>query len=203
MPLRPFILLLATTTLLAGCSGLFEPGPASEEESFSGKLELDVFAARGFLNGSDYERYVLKDDVLWRECGSLVSAKNKQAQTSGIQGDNVFTSDPNLTITQRRVETLTNQDRAKAARQTDLLLQALATAPAPLPPPGGVFGLSQSGVIEASVTLNNRSQRVLTSVDAVSEPESAAATALNSFLATVRSFGPTICRDPTFFGIGK
>ena len=58
---------LTVAVVLSSCT-IIAPTTTPGTPSQTG-VELDLFTAKAFLGGSDYERYHLKDDVLWRECG--------------------------------------------------------------------------------------------------------------------------------------
>ncbi|MCB0323058.1 MAG: hypothetical protein KDD69_05770 [Bdellovibrionales bacterium] len=171
-------------------------------------LEVDVFSARGFLGGSEYERYVLNDDVMWRECGSI--AKRSPDGSGGaadipedLEGNDVLPADPNLAIEQRRVEPV---NEAQQSLLKELALAVLETAEHTdrrEPPPGSFFSLSDPGLFELNIRLGERSSRILTSVDAVADRQSPSLAKAHDLFATLRGIGPTICDAPTFFGITR
>src|SRR5690348_3195856 len=97
--------LVLLSLILAGCgagSGNVTPAATDDRPAAaqtSGELKVDLFSARGFLGGSEYERYYLSGKVLWRECGSISpSAKAARAKSGGekIEGDEVLSKDPQL-----------------------------------------------------------------------------------------------------------
>lgn len=195
-----FCLALASA---AGCSqfgarGSFG-GPASKS------LTIDLFAARGFLGGSDYERYVLTEDVLWRECGQIQSSKQAAAKRSKDQpdmdGDKVFKRDPNLQIQERRVEVLSTSQRARLDELAAAFLQAAASAGSKQPAPGSVFSLSEPGLFELAVRRDDSKTRVVTSVDAVSDGSAESMAEAKDLYSAIRGIGPVICSSKSFFGV--
>lgn len=186
----------------------------------AGPLHLDLFSARGFLGGSDYERYVVDGDILWRECGNVIPAGKRRTAVPGapLQGDQVLTPDPQLNTVERRMEALSADDlqnlRNAAARVLEVAAResgAPASGDRPrtltlsdrLPAPGSIFSLVSPGVFELSLSLGRDSGRFVTAVDPVAEREDEALTELHSLFSTVRGIGPVICNAATFFGVGR
>lgn len=198
--------ILSVGVLSSGCSslaGATGSAPSAAAGAPRGELALDLFAARGFLGGSDYERYHISGDVLWRECGKVQPNKRAASQKSPTEGDSIFREDPQLEITQRRIEHLSaEQLGALKLKSQELLTSIAATSPA-TPPPGSVFSLAAPGLLELSVTLGKNKERVVTSVDAVSEQETESLSGVYRLFAALRGIGPEICSARTFFGIGK
>lgn len=184
------------------------PRPAAISHSASGspsasgssatvpKFAADLFVARGFLGGADYERYALKDTVLWRECGGVVSGKKSSAPT--LEGDEALKRDPNLDLAERRVETLKEAERENLIGLARAVLKERSTS---LPQPGSVQAITGPGVFELSLTVDGTEERILTSVDAVSNSETRQLKAVKRFFSTLRSQGPTVCKAKTFFGM--
>lgn len=165
-------------------------------------LSIDVFSARGFLGGSEYERYYLKDDLLWRECGSI--SKKAPTQTpQALRGDTVFKSDPNLTIEQRRIERVSGEKEKELKLTAARLVKDLKEDSQSIPPPGPFFSLTEPGVFEIQISLGEDQTRIITSVDAVADKDSDTLSRTHELFATVRGVGPTICESPTFFGIAR
>ncbi len=190
-------------TCLAGCSqmgmrGSFG-GPASKD------LTIDLFAARGFLGGSDYERYVVTEDVLWRECGQIQSSKQAAAKQSkdqpALDGDKVFKRDPNLQIQERRVEVLSSSQRGKLDSLAAEFIQALDSAAGKQPPPGSVFSLSEPGLFELAVRRDETKERLVTSVDAVSDGSAQSLSEAKELYSAIRGIGPMICGSNSFYGV--
>lgn len=194
-------LLIPFLCFLPGCSLLApsEPGGTSIVP-----VSLDIFAARGFLGGSDYERYVMKNGVLWRECGSVLpKSKPGDDSKSGAAkgaGDVALPRDPSLSIQQRRVEVLKPEDQGLVLGALRTLLE---TPKGELPGPESVFSLADGGIFEVKVEMDGKSLRAVTNVDAVSDSKTDFSAFLAKVFTAVRTIGPTICRSETFFGVGK
>jgi hypothetical protein len=165
-------------------------------------IEVDIFSVRGFLGGSDYERYHLKDHVLWRECGQLLPGRSVTRSRSSIAGDDVFLKDPNLSIEQRRIEEV-NYSESLALRELATRLYKSLENQSHIPRPGSVISISGPGLFELSIKLGDDTRKVITSVDAVAEEETKLLEATHQLFATFRSVGPVICNSSTFFGIPR
>lgn len=190
--------------LCSGCSNLgslqhSSPPPGTPK----GELSLDLFAARGFLGGSDYERYHITGDVLWRECGKVMPNKRPAGEKKPTEGDTIFREDPQLEIVQRRIEHLTPEQLGTLKLKAQELLSSIAATTPSTPPPGSVFSLSAPGLLELSVGLGKSRERIVTSVDAVSDQENEALSGAYRLFSTLRGIGPEICTARTFFGIGR
>ena len=194
--------------LLSGCSKHGRPSPAGSSaakgQTASG-IEIDLFTAKAFLGGSDYERYHMKDDVLWRECGQ-VDAKRKRVPQK-IEGDDILGPDPNLVVRERRVENLTREARDALRDVASDFLVDYARSQRKPPAPGSVFSVTDGGMFELSVSVDGKKQRLVTSVDALSDADKRSITVvLESALGLfekIRGVGPVICEAPTFFGIAR
>lgn len=196
-------------TGIIGCAE--KQGPVSPEEVVIQKealpkpyiFSVDVFMARGFLNGSNYERYFLADDVLWRECGEVLEEGSASSRPKQLEGDEFLTNDPKLNIVERRVESVSKKQSnilQEAARSINAPLQSER---ATLPAPGELFSLTAPGLLEVRILQNGKSTRFITSVDATSTPETPAQRATNELVTMLRSIGPVICNSKTFYGIGR
>ncbi len=173
-------------------------------------LKVDIFAARGFLDGSDYERYVLKGGALWRECGGVLQkdarATRSQAGATGkTKNAAVFREDPNLSAVENRVESLNQEQLDGLTAYARDILDISEKQRLSLPLPGSVFSLTQPGVFELGVSMGQKSTRVVTSVDAVADREAriVAAERAHRLFRALRSIGPVICKSRTFFGVGR
>lgn len=197
-----FLLGLLVLAVSAACSSHKADSKTSAAIE-SGSLQIDVFSARGFLGGSDYERYFLTDDLLWRECGHVTSSKPKTRPSKPLEGDQVFASDPSLEIQQRRLESVESKLRKELKTKASQLINALEASDTRAPLPGSFFSLSDPGLIEMHVVLGEKEQRLITSVDAVAERESYALERAHDLFACLRGIGPVICDAQTFFGIGR
>ena len=194
---------LGMLLLLSGCFSQREPGEIYESNIDIDTLQLDVFAARGFLGGSDYERYVLKQDVLWRECGNVV-ATGAQQQRDRVEGDAVFADDPSLDMVQRRVEEVSSAQRRKIALVAQRLIEEIKQREQRRPPsPGSVFSLSSPGLFELQIAVGTESQRIVTSVDAVADKDGRVLETAHELFAGLRGIGPAICHSQTFFGVAR
>ena len=139
--------------------------------------------------------------MLWRECGKVVA--NKRGEKKPAEGDSVFREDPQLEIVQRRIEHLSAEQVGALKLKAQELLSSIASTSPNTPPPGSVFSLAAPGLLELSVGIGKTRERVVTSVDAVSEQESEALSGVHRLFATLRGIGPEICTARTFFGIGR
>ncbi len=201
----PLIALTLAVVSGAGCSASGSRGGPTVVSPRGEPVTLDIFSARGFLGGSEYERYYLSDGLLWRECGSIAKGKKDPSahpRPAKLAGDSVLKVDPQLSLQERRVERLTSQQVATLSRQVaDLLDKSPETSA--FPAPGSVFSLSDPGVFELLVHLGSSQQRVITSVDAVADRSNAALDAAHDLFATIRGVGPEICNARTFYGIER
>ena len=203
--IRKLIMLLSFLSS-AACSGLLEQSTGNPELDALQKqpLYLDLFSARGFLGGSEYERYFLKDDFLWRECGA-VNPNQAIAEPSSLDGNQFLEADPTLKIEQRRVENLSSDQRLLMKQRTLELIRSIgeSSPKKSLPPPGSYFALSDPGIFELQLTLGEKRHLVVTSVDAVAEKESDSLQKAHELFQLLRSIGPEICGSSTFFGIAR
>ena len=177
--LRFFLLLILV--LFNGCSATDH---ASEDE-ISDELpssKVEIFAARGQLGGTLYEKYVLSGDSLWRECGSLAKKP---------------------TVTINPLETQADLVDPKTLKK---LRNSLAKVPAseksnPLPPPDSPFGIATAGAFEMTIAEGDNIRKFTTSVDAVSGAKSPQLKFMNRMFILLRSVGQPICGGGTFFGM--
>jgi len=188
MNLKFLIPLVFTSLTLSGCFVEQTPKPPPKEVV---KVELDIFAARGFLGGSDYEHYTLKDGLLWRECGSLPLKK-------GVTESGAATK--TLQVRQKRLESLTAADQAPIIEALGVVkLDLDKAAIKALPPPQSVKSMSDGGLFE----LKSGALELATTVDAVGDEKTKEAGKLRKLFERVRAVGPVICEAQTFFGIGR
>lgn len=193
----------ASCILAAGCSGGLRSAGPGEELFARRNLEIDIFLARGFLGGSEYERYFAKDGFLWRECGGLAEAPSPRSKSAELEGDDVLEPDPGLLVKERRVERLSKSQASFLAEQALSFVDAARRSQHSLPLPGSVYSLSQPGLLELSVTIDGDMQRVVTSVDAVAEGETLELENALTLAEAVRGVGPMICEAKTFYGIAR
>lgn len=201
-----FAVLLSALLLGAasGCSSI-SSGHAPDVTNASGQaVTLDLFSARGFLGGSDYERYYLSDGLLWRECGSVSRGKKGVAREARkkLPGDSVLKDDPQLSLQERRVERLSADQAAALSKEVQELLSEAEQGPS-YPPPGSVFSLSDPGIFELLVRMGSSQQRVLTSVDAVADRSLPALASAHAVFEQLRGIGPEMCGARTFYGIAR
>lgn len=217
--------LLAKTLLV--CSGIYlcscasleqnpesEPAPVQQTglENTNGEISLDLFAARGFLGGSDYERLVLNGNskqgyMLWKECGNVSSGKSKSSATeAAAAGSN---QDPQLKLIERKVEKLSAEQFENISIQATRLAQLYAEQKkeaaegggTKLPAPGSVFSLASAGVMELSLKLGNSKTHIITSVDAVSDKQTPLLALSHELFSKLRNTGAKVCGPGTFYGI--
>lgn len=196
--------LLVFVLSITGCSFGISSSPADSD--LPGKneaLKLDIFAARGFLGGSEYERYHLEDKVLWKECGSVSPAGKAPKEQKNLEGDEVLSKDPQLSIQERRVEKLDSDQLASIREKAwELLTEREKSATHNEPPPGSVFSLSAPGVFEMFVNFASKKERIISSVDAVADMAPSLDKAHELF-SLLRGVGPEICGVRTFYGIER
>lgn len=208
--LRLYFFALASAATLVACaapgldSGVDTSESADASPSIRGPLRIDVFSARGFLGGSEYERYYLTDALLWRECGSVVSSAREVHDRDHIEGDEVLSKDPQLKIQQRRVEKLTSSQIESLRNAAASVLGSVNKGDKSVESaPGSVFSLSSPGVFELLVEMGGRRERIISSVDAVADKRSATLEKAHELFATLRGVGPEICGASTFYGIER
>jgi hypothetical protein len=174
--------------VLSGC--YLEPAAVSPKKELM-KIELDIFAARGFLGGSDYEHYTLKDGLLWRECGSIPLKKN--ATETG-------TVPKTLQVRQKRLESLKGEDQAPIIEALmNLKNESSKEVLKQFPPPQSVKSMSDGGMFE----LKSGNLQFITTVDAVGDAKPKPLDKVQKLFETVRGVGPVICEAQTFFGMGR
>ena len=111
--------------------------------------------------------------------------------------------DPTLVVQERRVDILSiEQSRTLRSSARDLANRKSGSG-RNLPLPGSVYSLAQPGLFELSISIDGQTQRILTSVDAVSEPEGTILQRARTLAELLRGVGPIICDSPTFFGISR
>lgn len=167
--------------LSAGCSSFSAP-PEENLPPLPPSTKIEIFGARGQLNAPLYEKYVLGDNSLWRECGTLTKSPTIQINPVETQADIV--------------------DEKTLARIRTSLAKLLALKNQPkLPPPDSPFGFSTAGAFEMTVTRGDSVQKFTTSVDAVAGASTVELQLMKKIFAGMRSVGQGICGGGTFFGI--
>ncbi|MFN8389482.1 MAG: hypothetical protein U0136_04250 [Bdellovibrionota bacterium] len=190
---------------LLSCSagGVGSPENELDAVAMNGPLKIDVFSARGFLGGSEYERYFLNGNLLWRECGSIDAASKAPPKKPEVEGDKVLSSDPQLHIQERRVEKLTAKQAEVLRSEALSVLGKIQSAKHSEPPPGSVFSLGDPGVFEMMVAVGDKKERLISSVDAVADRSSPTLENAYSLFSKLRGIGPEICGSDTFYGIQR
>ena len=161
---------------------------------------LDAFVARGFIGGSDYERYHLEEDVLWRECGHVAERSGSENNEQTLEGDHIFSQDPALEVNQRRVEAIKEETLIKLAQLAQKVFEQSENS---LPSPGSVYSLSGPGLFELNAQLGPTKKSLITSVDAVADKDSPLSRSLRDLFSGLRSVGPIICNTRSFYGIKR
>ncbi|HQH26723.1 MAG TPA: hypothetical protein PLP17_04940 [Oligoflexia bacterium] len=197
------LLLLCAAASFSACAKRRIDASSLTAELRSAPLEIDVFAARAFLGGSEYERYYLNHDILWRECGKLSPAAKKMPRPANLAGDAVFPDDPSLTLVTRRVEKLSADQELQLKVAAAELLKTKAMSDEKEPLPGSAFSLSEPGTLEMSLVFGASKLRIVTSVDGVADKETPALSHVSDLLSFVRGIGPVICEAETFYGVPR
>lgn len=207
--MKPRALVLALMVLfvlvLTGCSAHKRKKEASlSAELRSAPLQIDVFSGRAFLGGSDYERYYLYDDILWRECGNVTAAPKGNVPPRPLAGDTVFPKDPSLSLLERRVDKLSTEQLLRLkVKAAELFKTKVLTTDEKEALPGSVFSLSEPGTLELNIAFGSSRLNLLTSVDAVADKETPVLEKANKLFAVLRGIGPLICKSETFYGIPR
>lgn len=198
------IALLALLLTVSACSttGHKRELTADEQRLVKTPLTFDLFSARGFLGGSDYERYALSDGVLWRECGN-VEKKGAALARPAVEGDTVLSNNPGLILQERRLELLSDEQALALRKMAEALIERRAATQNALPAPGSVHSLSGPGLFELKLNFGGNKQHIVTSVDVIAEESTGVFRAANEFFATIRGVGPVMCNAPTFYGISR
>lgn len=182
------IFILVIVLFFIGCSSKAPQKPIPKELT---KIHLDLFAARGFLGGSDYEHYTMNDGILWRECGALTPKK----------GEENVRNYP-LKVQQKRLESLTPEAQYPLIEAIRALKQKASSQDiSRLEKPQSVRSIKDGGLFDLQISEGSSSLSIITNVDAVSDPKSPVAESLKSLFEKVRGVGPVMCNWQTFFGI--
>ena len=178
--------------ILSSCS--FN-SPVVETKSFD-NFEFDLFMARGHAVGSDYERYVLKDDNLFFECGILPNP----TLNAGQKKSEILEINPAVipTKTLHRVRTLTSSELSSLHAKIFSLHESNYSFPAKESP----YSMSKSGLLEFSASsslFNSKFQTNLSSARKAS-PFKKAVVAFETIRGLV-SNNP--CNNTIFFGVER
>jgi hypothetical protein len=199
--ITPILILL--TVSLTNCSTQKKKEVSLSAELRAAPLQIDIFSGRGFLGGSDYERYYLSDDLLWRECGNVTTAPKGNMPPKPLEGDTVFPADPSLSILERRVDKISSEQQLKLKVKAAELFKIKVLSDVKEPLPGSVFSLSEPGTLEINIVFGSSKLNLLTSVDAVADKETPVLEKTNKLFSALRGIGPVICKAETFFGIAR
>jgi hypothetical protein len=200
------LILLSSTSCSSHNSGSTistEKLNAEQRRALHEDLSIDVFSARGFLGGSEYERYYLGDSILWRECGNIESERKAKKSKENLEGDQFLEGDQNLKIRERRVEQMPETAEQNLKLMALRLIDRIERDDNPTPPPGPFYSLADPGMIEIKIGLGSKRRILITSVDAVADKETAPLADMHSLFSVIRGVGPTICDSKTFFGISR
>lgn len=181
---------------LTSCSGVGSVTVTPEDESrLAIPFDVDIFAVRGFLGGSQFERLVLSGDTLWRECGD-VSPSLALPSTSGK-------AEPVLTAKNKRFEVISTNDSVVLRRLVERLLSRASNRKPSLPTPQSAFSIAESGVFEVKARLGDKEERLVTNVDSVADQKDALLKDIRELYSVLRGVGPIICETGIFFGIER
>ncbi len=176
---------------------------AEQRKALQQELSIDVFTARGFLGGSEYERYYLGDSILWRECGNISSKRSSETPADSLEGDQFLKEDQNLKIRERRVEQMPERAEQNLKLMALKLIDREERDDSQTPPPGPFYSLADPGMIEIKIGLGSKHRILITSVDAVADKANAPLADMHTLFSVIRGVGPTICDSKTFFGISR
>lgn len=166
-------------------------------------VELDVFMARGYVGGSEFERYHIDGDLLWRECGTIKRKKTASKGKKNAPGDNIFPYDPNLSLEDRTVESLQDEQLDILFSHISETLEERKKSAEVGPPPGSIFSFSEPGLIEVRIGVGDERASIITNVDATAESELPALKAVKGLVEYVRGVGAPMCNARTFFGLSR
>jgi len=194
----------------SGCASLskfgsrIRPQHGREQKSSAQPLAIDIFVARTFLGGPDFERYHLRGGTLWSECGSIdLRSKKTGMNAKELPSREVFPYDPNLVIKEKRQGDITQAESMTLKKEAEVLIQVLDEASERLPSPGTIASLSDSGIFELSFEIAGKKKKLITSVDDVADGNSPGLKQVKKLFTAVRPAGVKICREKTFFGMGQ
>ena len=183
-----------------GCSNIAQnPAPGIKAEL---PRELSVYAVRKSITGTEYERYVLKDSVLFSECGKL----SESAKVSDSSKDKM--GPIALQLGRYRAERksvhareLTRVEKTKLAPDIqDTLNQLNKNKDRQKDYPD----LDSVGIFEVLVDQESLASpaHVLTSFDSVSDSGTEFNSTLRRLFKKLRSHPGSQCSETPFFGIG-
>ena len=190
------VLLVTFLISLAACSPAVPPAVYQEGKIIS----IDIFAGRGFLGGSSYERYYLEHKVLWRECGSVTREDN--AKSPDLLP--AFEYHPNLKLTNTGKEILTGAELQRIASTAIELFNSMSDKDKQdLPEPESLFSLANAGVFEVRISYDGREKSFTTSLDGINNGLLGNQKTARKLFTQIRGIGPVMCGSRTFFGIER
>ena len=164
------------------------------------QISIDIFAGRGFLGGSSYERYYLDGNTLWRECGNVTREDN--VKSSEILS--AFTYHPNLKLVNTGQEILTDSEFKKIASVASELFSSISDkGKAGLPGPESLFSMANAGVFEIRISYNGEERSFVTSLDGINSGLFGTQVTARRLFTQIRGVGPVMCASRTFFGIER
>ena len=157
--------------------------PELSPELASASLKIDLFAARGTINNTFFERFYLEKGALWQECGTI---KN-QEQREFVVDDKSF-------------ESISIIELAELKKQADHLIKQEEKLKAP----GSASGPLDPGLLEIKVSIGDNTAKYLCSLDSISEPKSNLEKAIYASYQKLRGLRESApCSKNDFFGIGR
>lgn len=160
---------------------------------------IELFLVRGFLGGTDYERFYLKDDAMWYECGEISDLPKLEFQP--ITADKYLPQNARMEVSQRLVAKLNDQRLSEVASQVKQI-QSIDFE-GKLLPPGSILGLSGAGLVELRIKSADTVKTVTASIDELSEGSGIELEQLRSFIQYVRGSGEVLCGHETFYAIKR
>ncbi len=191
------LLFVFTLVFFTSCASSLE----TKSNYVSGNpLTIDIFAARGFLTGTNYERYYFDDNILWRECGDVTKEDNQKSDVLLP----AFAFHPNLKLENTGKELLNAEEFRKISNTAVNLFDVMSEENITnLPPPESLSSLSNAGVFEIRINYNGKERAFTTSLDGINEGKLGVQRMTRTLFTLIRGVGPVICGSQTFFGIER
>ncbi|MBL7662890.1 hypothetical protein JNK13_09090 [bacterium] len=146
----------------------------------SAQTEIEVFMARGYMGGSNYEKLHLKNGILWAECGEI---DRKKVETAPAE---------------ETIVKLTASNSAEAATQT-AALWGFKDSFQTFPQAGSAFSFTGPGILEVKNLTANSSFK--TSVDSVANEDFKASKPLLRLINILRREAKLNCTSKSFYGL--
>ena len=182
--------LLLLTLLLSACSSSSKSTPSLTFSEIP--KEIDLFAARGHMTGSSFERIHIKDGIMWKECGSVPKTSSRKLK-----------ADSKLLVEGELLHHLNQSEKNILAKNFEDTKEAVSSASSGFNPPGSIHSLAKPGVFELRAKDNSGTTHILTSLDEITNAETIKAKKARRFYQTLRSIGTLPCERETFFGIAS